>query len=94
MAKPGLSKSCNDKLQLQKNILSMTTEEIQELIDAYQQVADGELYSDNTRRAALRKVNSLREELGLDHVELKQSSTTPKETVTPATTTPFNKWFK
>jgi hypothetical protein len=72
----------------------MTTEEIQELIDAYQQVADGELYSDNTRRAALRKVNSLREELGLDHVELKQSSKVLKEIVTTATTTPFNKWFK
>ncbi len=65
-----------------------------ELIDAYQQVADGELYSDNTRRAALRKVNSLREELGLDHVELKQSSKAPKNPVTTATTTPFNKWFK
>lgn len=72
----------------------MTTEEIQELIDAYQQVADGELYSDNTRRAALRKVNSLREELGLDHIELKQSAKATKETVTVSTTTPFNKWFK
>ncbi len=72
----------------------MTTEEIQELIDAYQQVADGELYSDNTRRAALHKVNSLREELGLDHVELKQSSKAPKEMVTTSPTTPFNKWFK
>ena len=72
----------------------MTTEEIQELIDAYQQVADGELYSDNTRRAALRKVNSLREELGLDSIELKQTAKEPKETVTTAPTTPFNKWFK
>ncbi len=72
----------------------MTTEEIQELIDAYQQVADGELYSDNTRRAALRKVNSLREELGLDSIELKQSVKAPKEIVTVSTTTPFNKWFK
>ncbi len=72
----------------------MTTEEIQELIDAYQQVADGELYSDNTRRAALRKVNSLREELGLDSIELKQSAKEPKETVITAPTTPFNKWFK
>jgi hypothetical protein len=41
----------------------MKTEEIQELIDAYQQVADNTFYTDNTRRAALRKVNSLREEL-------------------------------
>ena len=72
----------------------MTTEEIQELIDAYRQVADGELYSDSTRQAALRKVNSLREELGLDSIELKQSSKVPKNPVTTSTTTPFNNWFK
>ena len=72
----------------------MTTEEIQELIDAYQQVADGELYSDNTRRAALRKVNSLREELGLAAVELKKAPELPKALVLEAPKTPFNKWFK
>lgn len=72
----------------------MTTEEIQELIDAYQQVADGELYSDNTRRAALRKVNSLREELGLAPVEFKKVSEPRKPPVQEAPKTPFNKWFK
>ena len=69
----------------------MTTEEIYELIDAYQQVADGEVYSENTRRAALRKVNSLREELGMAAVELKQ---VPEAPIVEAPVTPFNKWFK
>ena len=69
----------------------MTTEEIQELIDAYQQVADCTIYSENTRRSALRKVNSLREELGLGAIELKEE---PKEPIAPPSTTPFNKWFK
>ncbi len=72
----------------------MTTEEIQELIDAYQQVADGELYMDSTRRSALRKVNSLREELGLPPVELKKASEPHKTPVQEAPKTPFNKWFK
>jgi hypothetical protein len=72
----------------------MTTEEIYELIDAYQQVADGEVYSENTRRAALRKVNSLREELGMAAVELKQVPEAPKATIVEAPVAGIKKWFK
>ena len=72
----------------------MKTEEIQELIDAYQQVADNTFYTDNTRRAALRKVNSLREELGMGAVELKKEPEVPKTPQVEAPVTPFNKWFK
>jgi len=72
----------------------MTTEEIYELIDAYQQVADGEVYSENTRRAALRKVNSLREELGMAAVELKQVPEAPKDPAVEAPVAGIKKWFK
>ena len=72
----------------------MKTEEIQELIDAYQQVADNTFYTDNTRRAALRKVNSLREELGMGAIELKMALEEPKPTIVKAPVTPFNNWFK
>jgi hypothetical protein len=72
----------------------MTTEEIHELIDAYQQVADNTGYSDNTRRAALRKVNSLREELGMAAVELKKEPEAPKAPVIEAPVIGIKKWFK
>jgi hypothetical protein len=72
----------------------MTTDEIYELIDAYQQIADNTFYTDNTRRAALRKVNSLREELGMTAVELKMAPEEPKVPRVEAPVTPFNKWFK
>jgi len=72
----------------------MTTEEIQELIDAYQQVADNTFYTDNTRRAALRKVNSLREELGMASVELKKAPEAPMAPVVEAPVTGIKKWFK
>ena len=72
----------------------MTTEEIQELIDAYQQVADNTFYTDNTRKAALRKVNSLREELGMTAVELKKAPEAPKAPIVEEPVTGIKKWFK
>jgi len=72
----------------------MTTEEIHELIDAYQQIADNTFYTDNTRRAALRKVNSLREELGMTAVELKMAPEEPKAPVVEEPVTGIKKWFK
>jgi hypothetical protein len=72
----------------------MTADEILELIDAYQQVADGEVYSDNTRRAALRKVNSLREELGMAAVELKKEPEAPNAPAVEAPVVGIKKWFK
>ncbi len=72
----------------------MTTEEIYELIDAYQQVADCVVYSDNTRRAALRKVNSLREELGMAAVEFKKEPEAPKAPTVEAPVVGIKKWFK
>ena len=72
----------------------MKTEEIQELIDAYQQVADNTFYTDNTRRAALRKVNSLREELGMGAIELKKVLEAPKAPVVEEPVTGIKKWFK
>jgi hypothetical protein len=72
----------------------MTTEEIHELIDAYQQVADCTVYSDNTRKAALRKVNSLREELGMETVELKKEPEASKALVVEEPVVGIKKWFK
>jgi aldehyde:ferredoxin oxidoreductase len=72
----------------------MKTEEIQELIDAYQQVADNTFYTDNTRRAALRKVNSLREELGMGAIELKKVLEAPKAPIVEEPVTGIKKWFK
>ena len=72
----------------------MTTEEIHELIDAYQQIADNTFYTDNTRRAALRKVNSLREELGIAAVELKMAPEAPKAPTVEAPVVGIKKWFK
>jgi hypothetical protein len=72
----------------------MTSEEIHELIDAYQQVADNTVYSDNTRRAALRKVNSLRGELGMAAVEVMKEPESPKAPVIEEPVVGIKKWFK
>jgi hypothetical protein len=67
-----------------------TRDEIRELINCYKQVADNTFYTDNTRRAALRKVNSLRAELGIDPIELEKTSEEPKA----PEVTGIGKWFK